>query len=75
MPGPERRALTTRERQRLLRAEARLQAAREALDQTRREWAAVVDEITPAAAARELAISRQAVASRLKAAARTTKRR
>jgi len=70
VPGPERRVLTASERRRILRAEAQLQAARKALDEARREWAAVAREVTPAAAARELGISRQAVADRLKAAER-----
>ena len=36
------------------------------MHEARREWAAIVREITPAAAARELGISPQAVADRLK---------
>jgi hypothetical protein len=70
VPGPPERQLTARDKRRVLAAEARVRAAREALDEARREWATVVREVTPAAAARALGITRQAVADRLKAAER-----
>jgi hypothetical protein len=72
VPGPEIRVLTTTERRRLLKAEARVKSARASLDEARRQWAAVVREVSAAAAARELGITRQAVADRLKAAERST---
>jgi hypothetical protein len=72
VPGPPVRELTSRERQRLLRVEKNYRKAQEALADARRQWAVVVREVSASAAARELGVTRQAIAYRLQAADRIT---
>jgi hypothetical protein len=65
--GPQRRELTRGERQRLRRLGARIESLEAQLATARTAWAALVEEAGQAAVARELGITRQAVASRLRA--------
>jgi chromosome condensin MukBEF ATPase and DNA-binding subunit MukB len=66
------RKLTSRERAKLLRAEKDYREAQQALADARRSWAVVVREVSASAAARELGVTRQAIAYRLRAADRST---
>ena len=65
MPRP-RRDLTTTEKRHLNSLENRMARLEAELLATRREWAELVEEAGQAAVARELGVSRQAVADRLR---------
>jgi hypothetical protein len=65
VPRP-RRDLTTSEKRHLHSLEGRMTRLEAELQATRREWAELVEEAGQAAAARELGVSRQAVADRLR---------
>jgi hypothetical protein len=65
MPRP-RRDLTTTEKRHLHSLENRMARLEAELQATRREWAELVEEAGQAAVARELSVSRQAVADRLR---------
>ena len=65
MPRP-RRDLTTPEKRHLHSLEGRMARLEAELQATRREWAELVEEAGQAAVARELRVSRQAVADRLR---------
>lgn len=67
MPGPPRRELTAAERQRLLRLTERMRSLDRELTKAKREWAGLVRKLGLAAVGREMGLSRQAVAERLKA--------
>jgi hypothetical protein len=61
------RELTPAERRRLHRATERIERLSDELEDARRAWAALVDDLSQAAVARELGLSRQAIAARVKA--------
>jgi hypothetical protein len=65
VPRP-RRDLTTTEKRHLHSLEGRISRLEAELQATRREWAELVEEAGQAAVARELGVSRQAVADRLR---------
>jgi hypothetical protein len=65
MPRP-RRDLTTPEKRHLHSLEGRMARLEAELKATRREWAELVEEAGQAAVSRELRVSRQAVADRLR---------
>lgn len=65
VPRP-RRDLTTPEKRHLHSLEGRMARLEAELQATRREWADLVEEAGQAAVARELRVSRQAVADRLR---------
>jgi hypothetical protein len=65
MPRP-RRDLTTAEKRHLHSLEGRMARLEAELKATRREWAELVEEAGQAAVSRELRVSRQAVADRLR---------
>lgn len=65
VPRP-RRDLTTTEKRHLHSLEGRMARLEAELQATRREWAELVEEAGQAAVARELGVSRQAVADRLR---------
>jgi hypothetical protein len=65
VPRP-RRDLTTTEKRHLHSLEGRIARLEAELQATRREWAELVEEAGQAAVARELGVSRQAVADRLR---------
>ena len=65
VPRP-RRDLTTTEKRHLHSLEGRIERLEAELHATRREWAELVEEAGQAAVARELGVSRQAVADRLR---------
>ena len=65
VPRP-RRDLTTPEKRHLHSLEGRISRLEAELHATRREWAELVEEAGQAAVARELGVSRQAVADRLR---------
>jgi hypothetical protein len=65
VPRP-RRDLTTTEKRHLLSLEGRIGRLEVELQATRREWAELVEEAGQAAVARELGVSRQAIADRLR---------
>ena len=65
MPRP-RRDLSTTEKRHLHSLEGRIGRLEAELQATRREWAELVEETGQAAVARELRVSRQAVADRLR---------
>ena len=65
MPRP-RRDLTTPEKRHLHSLEGRISRLEAELQATRREWAELVEEAGQAAVARELGVSRQAIADRLR---------
>jgi hypothetical protein len=65
VPRP-RRDLTTPEKRHLHSLEGRMARLEAELQATRREWADLVEEAGQAAVARELGVSRQAVADRLR---------
>ena len=67
VPGPPRRELTPAERQRLLRLTERIGRLDRELTKAKREWAGLVRRLGPAAVGREMGLTRQAVAERLKA--------
>ena len=58
--------LTTTEKRHLLSLEGRISRLEAELQATRREWAELVEEAGQAAVARELGVSRQAIADRLR---------
>jgi uncharacterized protein (UPF0335 family) len=60
------RELTAGERRRLHRATERIERLEADLGQVRREWADLVEELSQAAVGRELGLSRQAIAARVK---------
>ena len=64
-PRP-RRDLTTTEKRHLHSLEGRISRLEAELQATRREWAELVEEAGQAAVARELGVSRQAIADRLR---------
>lgn len=66
VPGPPRRELTTAERQRLLRLTERIRSLDRELTKAKREWAGLVRKLGLAAVGREIGLTRQAVAERLK---------
>ena len=65
VPRP-RRDLTTTEKRHLHSLEGRISRLEAELQATRREWAELVEEAGQAAVARELGVSRQAIADRLR---------
>jgi hypothetical protein len=65
VPRP-RRDLTTTEKRHLHSLEGRIARLEAELQATRREWAELVEEAGQAAVARELGVSRQAIADRLR---------
>ena len=65
VPRP-RRDLTTIEKRHLHSLEGRISRLEVELQATRREWAELVEEAGQAAVARELGVSRQAIADRLR---------
>ncbi len=65
VPRP-RRDLTTAEKRHLHSLEGRMARLEAELQATRREWAELVEEAGQAGVARELRVSRQAVADRLR---------
>ena len=65
VPRP-RRDLTTTEKRHLHSLEGRISRLEAELQATRREWAELVEEAGQAAVARELGVSRQAIADRMR---------
>jgi hypothetical protein len=64
--APPRKTLTAKQRRAVDRVSAKLRHAEEAVSEARREWASVISELPQAPVARQLGITRQAVAQRLR---------